>query len=103
MSDNPDNSPLVERLHKAEHIARELSEHLRQAFLPKLHDLRSASKVFDPAEVTDQEMYDHMTAVLTAEDFASALFEKLTKYLRSIERETKEIMGIAVDTDSAAG
>ena len=51
MSDNPDNSPLVERLHKAEHIARELSEHLRQAFLPKLHDLRSASKVFDPDDL----------------------------------------------------
>jgi hypothetical protein len=94
MDDNPDNSPLVERFHKAEHIARELSEHLRQAMLPKLHELRSASKVLDVAEVTDQEMLDRMSAVLTAEDFATGLFDKLIRYLRSIERETRSIMGV---------
>lgn len=100
MDENPDHSPLVERLHKAEHIARELSEHLRQAFLPKLSDLRTASKVFDPAEVTDQEMLDRMTAVLSAEDFATDLFDKLVRYLRSIERETRDVMGMVDDAES---
>jgi hypothetical protein len=95
MNENPENFPLVERFHKAEHLARELSEHLRQAFLPKLSELRHASKVADAAEVTDKTMLDKMTAVLSAEDFASDIFEKLTLYLHSIERETKEIMGIS--------
>lgn len=95
MDDNPENFPLVERFHKAEYLARELSEHLRQAFLPKLSELRHASKVADPTEVTDKTMLDKMTAVLTAEDFAADIFEKLMKYLRSIEHETKEIMGVS--------
>lgn len=95
MDDDPENFPLVERFHKAEYLARELSEHLRQAFLPKLSDLRHASKVFDPVQVSDQEMLDKMIAVLNAEDFASDVFDKLISYLRSIEKETKVIMGIS--------
>ncbi len=94
MNDSPEDFPLVERFHKAEHLARELSEHLRQAFLPKLTDLRQASKVTDAEEVTDQTMLVKMTAVLNAEDFASGIFDKLLKYLRSIERETKQILGV---------
>lgn len=94
MNDSPEDFPLVERFHKAEHLARELSEHLRQAFLPKLTDLRQASKVTDAEEVTDQTMLVKMTAVLNAEDFASGIFDRLLKYLRSIERETKQIMGV---------
>ena len=92
--DSPDNFPLVERFHKAEYLARELSEHLRQAFLPKLAQLRQASKIMDAAEVTDQTMLDNMNAVFAAEDFASDIFEKLIRYLRSIEQETHEIMGL---------
>jgi hypothetical protein len=93
--DSPDNFPLVERFHKAEYLARELSEHLRQAFLPKLAQLRQASKIMDAAEVTDQTMLDNMNAVFAAEDFASDIFEKLIRYLRSIEQDTHEIMGIS--------
>ena len=78
MNEDPENFPLVERFHKAEHLARELSEHLRQAFLPKLSELRHASKIADATEVTDKTMLDKMTAVLSAEDFASDIFEKLT-------------------------
>ncbi len=94
MDDRPENYPLVERFHKAEYLARELSEHLRQAFLPRLAALRQSSKILDPAQVTDQTMLDNMTAVLTAEDFATDIFEKLTKYLHSIEQETRQIMGV---------
>lgn len=94
MDDNPENFPLVERFHKAEHLARELSEHLRQAFLPRLSHLRQASKITDAAQVTDQTMLDSMNAVFEAEDFASDIFEKLIRYLKSIEKDTKDIMGI---------
>lgn len=94
MDEKPDDIPLVERFHKAEYLARELSEHLRQSFLPRLSELRHSSKTTDTDEVTDQTMLDQMNLVLASEDFASGIFEKLTDYLRSIEQETREIMGI---------
>ncbi len=94
MEDTPENYPLVERFHKAEYLARELTEHLQQSFLPKLSELRHASKVYDPASVSDQEMLDRMNALMSSEDFANGVFDKLLKYLRSIEVETKQIMGV---------
>ncbi|MFO0977348.1 MAG: hypothetical protein U0996_13190 [Planctomycetaceae bacterium] len=94
MEDTPENYPLVERFHKAEYLARELTEHLQQSFLPKLSELRHASKVYDPASVSDQEMLDRMNALMSSEDFANGVFDKLLKYLRSIEAETKQIMGV---------
>lgn len=94
MDENPENMPLIERFHKAEYLTRELSEHLRQAFLPKLSELRHASKVMDSNEVSDREMLDRMRALLTAEDFANDVFGKLMKYLRSIEQGTKQIMNL---------
>jgi signal recognition particle GTPase len=94
MNENPEDLPLVERFHKAEYLTRELSEHLRQAFLPKLSELRHASKVMDEKEVTDQEMLDRIRALLAAEDFATNVFDKLMKYLRSIEQGTRQIIGL---------
>ena len=95
MDENPDNIPLVERVHKAESLVRALNEHLRQALLPKLHDLRAAGKIFDPTEVTDQEILDRIQAVLAAESFATGIYDKLLVFLRSIERESKEVMGVS--------
>lgn len=94
MDESPEDFPLVERFHKAEYLARELSEHLRQAFLPRLSELRKASKVVDADVVTDQTMLDKSTALLTADDFALDIFERLILFLQSIERETKEIIGV---------
>jgi hypothetical protein len=97
IKDDPDKLPLVERFHTADYLARELSEHLRQAFLPKLSGLRSASKVYDPESVSDQAMLDKMTSVLQAEDFANEVFAKLSRYLGSIERDLGRIYGLADD------
>lgn len=93
IKDDADQLPLVERFHTAEYLARELSEHLRQAFLPRLSDLRSASKIFDPEVVTDQAMLDKMTGVLNAEEFATEVFGKLARYLESIERDLTRLYG----------
>lgn len=94
IKEDADNLPLVERFHTAEYLARELSEHLRQAFLPKLSDLRSASKVYDPEQVTDQAMFDKMSSVLQAEEFATDVFGKLSRYLESIERDLAKLYGL---------
>ena len=92
--ERPDNLPLVERINKAEHRARELSEHLQQAFLPKLGDLRSSSKKLDPNEVSDQTMFARMAAVVEAEKYAEILFSKLTLYLQSIQKDACQVLGI---------
>jgi len=92
--EDPDKLPLIERINKAEHLARELCEHLQQAFLPKLADLRSLSKKLDPDEVSDQTMYDNMAAVVKAETYSDDLFMKLSLYLQSIRKDAGEALGI---------
>ena len=92
--ENPDSLPLVERINKAEYFARELSEHLQQAFLPKLVDLRSSSKKLDPDQVSDQTMYDKMAAVVHAEEFSEEVFSRLILYLESIQKDAHEVLGI---------
>ncbi len=91
---NPDTLPLAERFHVAQFLRRELSEHLRQAFLPKFSEMRHVSKILDVKDVTDQEMYDKMLAAIQADEFAAQLFGKLFRYLDSIERETRKLLGV---------
>jgi hypothetical protein len=94
MEENPENLALVDRFHRAEHLIRELSEHLRQSFLPKLSELRHAGKVFEASEVSDQELFDRMQALLQAEEFARGLHDRLQQFLQSIERESDRILNV---------
>ena len=82
--------PLSERLKKAEYYARELSEHLRQSYLPKLGDLRSSSKVFDETVVSDQQMLDRIQGVLQADEFAVDVYRKLNRHLEIIRDEIQQ-------------
>jgi hypothetical protein len=94
--------PLSERLRKAEYYARELSEHLRQSYLPKLGDLRAASKVFDENEVSDQQMLDRIQNVLQADDFASDVYRKLNVHLEIVRDEMQHIVS-GEDPDASDG
>lgn len=87
-----ENLPLGDRLKKADHLARELSEHLRQAYLPKLMDLRGAAKIYDADEVSDQQVLDHTLAVLQAEKFTAELYNRLRLYLDSIRTEMSPLL-----------
>ncbi|MEZ6063827.1 MAG: hypothetical protein R3C19_26055 [Planctomycetaceae bacterium] len=100
MPDNekPEDFPLVERFKKAEYLARALSEHMRQAYLPKLLELRAASKEFDAEVVSDQQMLDRMLAVLEAEDFAGDVYAKLRAYLVSIQTEMSPLLFVEDDS-----
>jgi len=82
--------PLSERLKKAEYYARELSEHLRQSYLPKLGDLRTSSKVFDETVVSDQQMLDRIQGVLQADEFAVDVYRKLNRHLEIIRDEIQQ-------------
>ena len=91
--------PLSERLKKAEYYARELSEHLRQSYLPKLGDLRSSSKVFDETVVSDQQMLDRIQGVLQADEFAVDVYQKLNGHLEIIRDEMQQNV-LSGDTDA---
>ena len=84
--------PLSERLSKVEYYARELSEHLRQSYLPKLGDLRSASKIFDENEVSDQQMLDRIQNVLQADEFAGDVYRKLNAHLEIVRDEMEHVV-----------
>ena len=94
MSDKSSLSHLTlqERLKQADYLTRELSEHLRQAYLPKLAALRSLAKVYDPHEVSDNQILEHSLAVLEAEKFTDDLYLKLRTYLDSISEEMSPIL-----------
>jgi len=91
--------PLTERIRKAEYFARELSEHLRQSYLPRLAELRSSSKVFDPELVSDQQMLDRMLAVLQTDEFAQDVYQKLKLHLTSIQAEMVGVLEGAAKAD----
>ena len=99
--DTIEGIPLMERLKKAQYLARELSEHLTQAYLPKLGDLRLATKEFDPNEVSDQQVFDCTTAVLEAEDFTDNLYSKLRRYLDSIRQEMQGLLFVEDSSESS--
>ena len=93
---------LDERLKKANYLARELSEHLRQSYLPKLATLRSDCKVYDPVEVSDQRILDGALAVLESELFADDLYVKLRLLLDTIVGEMREMVyGSTTDLPSS--
>lgn len=86
------NLPLGERIKKADYLIRELSEHLRQAYIPRLTELRNASKQYDPDAVSDQRILDHTLAVLDAEEFTEDLYVRLREYMDSIRDEMVEMV-----------
>ena len=92
--EDPNNLPLVERITKAEQFARELCEHLQQAFLPKLSELRLSSKKLDADVVSDQTMFDQMLSVVKAEQFSSDIHARLSMYLDSIRKDASAVLGI---------
>lgn len=89
-----DNMPLVDRLKLANYLTRELSEHLKQAYLPSAAALRTASRHMDPEDVSDQEVLDCTLSMLEAEDFTADLYQKLTDCLQSIRTDMRGILQV---------
>ena len=100
MTDDQTHMPLSDRIRKAEYYARELSEHLRQSYLPRLGDLRTASKVYDEDIVSDQQMLDRIQSVLQADEFAEDVYRKLNTHLEIIRDEMQQVV---LGSDTNAG
>lgn len=93
-SERLDDMPLVDRLKRANYLTRELSEHLKQAYLPSAAALRTASRHLDVADVSDQEVLDCTLSMLEAEDFTADLYKQLTDCLQSIRVDMKDILHV---------
>ena len=91
-----DQQPLRERLTALERLIRELSEHIEQGFLPRVHDLRRVTryrKSGSRSDITDKTVRDQVERVLDSEKFTSDLYGQLEDYLKSIARGQRDMVG----------
>jgi len=97
MSDRPvEHRTLHELLTGAEHLARELAEHLQQAFLPQVQQLRHmAGGIDEPAEetsaVSDTTIRQQVSQILKTDEFSQAQFQRLERYFQVIQKRTETI------------
>lgn len=86
--------PLRERLTIAERLARELSEHLEQGFLPRIETLRRVTrqKGAIAEETTDKTVRDTVSLVQESEQFTAELYEKVQSCLDSIADEVSKMV-----------
>lgn len=102
---NLNDLTLREKFKEASLVARELTEHVQQGFLPRSKQLArlvrpkfESSKEYeiDPeAGIEDKTIRNEVARVLESENFTDELFQTVRAYLESIDQEIDQIlMGI---------
>jgi hypothetical protein len=96
MSSSIDQLTLREKLRDAEHVLRELAEHLELGFIPKIHELKKLSRQHDPASgtppVADVTIRSYVSGVVESDRFTGGLVESLEKYLNAIQKDVSEVV-----------
>ncbi len=96
MSSPIDQLTLREKLRDAEHVLRELAEHLELGFIPKVHELKKLSRQHDPSSgaqpVADVTIRSYVSGVIESDRFTGGLVESLEKYLNAIEKDVSEVV-----------
>jgi len=87
---------LREMLVDAERFARELAEHLDQAFIPKCHELSRMVRPIngeppDVRSLEDVTVRTQAARILESEVFTETMFEKLDKYCQAIDHAVNRI------------
>ncbi len=102
MSSSIDNLTLREKLRDAEHVLRELAEHLEQGFIPKVHELKKISRQPDPASgaapVADVTIRSYVSGVVESDRFTGGLVESLEKYLNAIQKDVSEVVNRGISS-----
>jgi hypothetical protein len=102
MSSSIDNLTLREKLRDAEHVLRELAEHLEQGFIPKVHELKKISRQPDPASgaapVADVTIRSYVSGVVERDRFTGGLVESLEKYLNAIQKDVSEVVNRGISS-----
>lgn len=91
---SPDDLVLRDRVVAAMRLNRELTEHVEQALIPKVHALRRLTRADRPADDPppgDKTVHAQAAAVLEADHFTVELYEKLRSYCDSIRRSVEAI------------
>ena len=102
MSSSIDNLTLREKLRDAEHVLRELAEHLEQGFIPKVHELKKIRRQPDPASgaapVADVTIRSYVSGVVESDRFTGGLVESLEKYLNAIQKDVSEVVNRGISS-----
>jgi hypothetical protein len=96
MADTPlKEMTLREMLADAEHLTRELIEHLDQNFIPRAHALRKLVRPIVGSsvneEVEDISVRDMVIRTLKSEEFTEELYEKNSQYCAAIDDAVSRI------------
>jgi hypothetical protein len=102
MSSSIDQLTLREKLRDAEHVLRELAEHLEMGFIPKVHELKKLSRQHDPASglppVADVTIRSYVSSVVESDRFTVGLNESLEKYLNAIQKDVGEVVNRGISS-----
>jgi hypothetical protein len=81
---------------EAERLTRELSDHLENGFVPRVHNLlrlvRPNPQHIEQVDVEDGVIRSHATLVLESERFTEQLYDKLQRYCEAIDRKVEGIV-----------
>lgn len=85
MSTRAEQLPLREKFTAAEHLVRDLIEHLDHGVLPKIQHLEELVTVSnDSKPATDLTVRTQAAALLESDEFTQQLCEKIEEFLKAI-------------------
>lgn len=90
----PERLTLREKLIEADKTTRELVQHLEQAFIPKVHNLRRLSRSgMDPErdEVKDISIRNSADDALQSDAYARKLCGQLSEFLQAIDKDVTHV------------
>ena len=96
MAKTPDELTLRDRVVAAIRLNRELIEHLDQGMVPKVHQLRRATRATRPGEEAppgDKTVHAQAAAVLESDHFTVGVYQQLIAHCESIRKSVQELTG----------
>lgn len=85
---------LRDKIREAARRAHDLNEHLEQAFVPKVHQLRKLTRPPEPeaTPVPDLTIRHHAAIVLDSENYTAGLDDEATALFAAIVEEVDQIL-----------
>lgn len=90
-----DDLTLRDKCREAQRVIRDLIDHLDQAFLPKVKNLRKLAKAkepgYDPGAIRDVTIRAQAAGVLEAEQYTVKLDEESRQFLTALAAEVEHL------------
>ncbi len=99
VADRPvEHLPLRELLTDADRLTRDLIDHMKRGFIPKVKQLNDFVKVDfyanDEKRIHDVTVRNQSSQLLDSEDFSKQLSDKLNRYVTAIDAAVEKIIEI---------